>query len=81
MLRYILYLDEKRLYSRKFGYKVQLLSETLALGARYAEIPLRFGNRAAGVSKFETGTAFDILMTCLRTRMHRMKMHLGRKGD
>jgi len=63
-------LSEAHLYSKKFGYKVQLLSETLATGAKYSEIPLNFDNRYAGISKFEKGTAFDILSSCLRTRLH-----------
>lgn len=58
------------LYSKKFGYKVQLLSETLRTGARYAEIPLNFQNRAAGSSKFSSDTTWEILLACLRTRFN-----------
>lgn len=65
-------LSPTHLYSKQFGYKLQLLSETLVTGARYAEIPLNFGHRMAGVSKFEAGTAFDILKTCIKTRMSAM---------
>ena len=57
-----------RLYSKKFGYKLQLLYENVHSGIRYAEIPLRFDNRAAGKSKFESGTIFEILFTCIRAR-------------
>lgn len=63
-------LDPKHLHSKKFGYKVQLLSETLALGARYAEVPLHFGERMHGESKMELNTAFDILRACLSTRLN-----------
>ena len=74
-------LDPSHLYSRKFGYKVQLLAETLNLKARYKEIPLRFRERTAGSSKFETwsmapgiamtgGTTGEILSACFRTRFH-----------
>lgn len=61
---------ERRLYSRKFGYKVQLLSETIRSGARYAEIPLVFEDRAGGTSKFEPGTAVEVLWACIKTRLH-----------
>jgi len=61
-------LDPARLHSKKFGYKVQLLSEILSTGARYAEIPLLFANRSAGVSKFEAGTVWDILRSCWLAR-------------
>lgn len=58
------------LHSRKFGYKVQLLSETLALGAKFKEVPLKFANREAGASKFESDTTKEILLSCLLTRWY-----------
>lgn len=61
-------LDPEHLFSKKFGYKLQLLYETLKLGARYGEIPLQFQNRIAGKSKFEAGTIWEILITCFKTR-------------
>jgi dolichol-phosphate mannosyltransferase len=33
-------LNGSHLYSKSFGYKLQLLYETLALGAKYKEVPL-----------------------------------------
>ena len=65
-------LNTEHLYSKKFGYKIQLLYETLATGAHYTEIPLLFENRTAGVSKFEAGTVFDILFTCFKVRLSRV---------
>ncbi|MDE1940507.1 MAG: polyprenol monophosphomannose synthase [Patescibacteria group bacterium] len=62
-------LRPEHLYSKGFGYKVQLLKETLEAGARYAEVPLRFQNRAAGESKFEPDTTWEVLWACLRTRI------------
>lgn len=62
-------LSPDHLYSKKFGYKIQLLSEILMGGARYTEIPLQFGHRQAGSSKFENDTATDILLTCFKTRL------------
>jgi len=56
------------LYSRKFGYKVQLLSETLNMGAKFKEVPLKFENRTSGQSKFEPDTSIEILVSCLKTR-------------
>ena len=63
-------LNPDHLYSKKFGYKLQLLHETLALGARYAEIPLQFQNRRMGTSKFEAGTITETLGACVKTRLH-----------
>lgn len=56
------------LHSRKFGYKVQLLSETLAMGAKFKEVPLKFENRTSGQSKFEPDTSIEILISCIKTR-------------
>lgn len=55
-------------YSRKFGYKVQWLAETLWMGAKFKEVPLKFANRTEGVSKFESDTTSEILVSCLKTR-------------
>lgn len=57
-----------RLLSRSFGYKLQLLFETLKMGAKYKEIPLEFHVRNAGESKIETKTAKDILLVALKLR-------------
>lgn len=53
-------LDYKHLYTRSFGYKLQLLYETLKLGAKFKEVPLQFKVRDAGQSKIESKTAKDI---------------------
>ena len=55
-------------YSRKFGYKVQWLAETLWMGAKFKEGPLKFANRVEGVSKFESDTTSEILISCVKTR-------------
>jgi len=60
--------DFDRLYSRKFGYKVQLLLETLNMGAKFKEVPLKFKNRSAGESKFESDTTTEILLSCFKSR-------------
>jgi dolichol-phosphate mannosyltransferase len=57
------------LKSKRFGYKIQWLSETIQLGARYKEIPLKFENRRAGVSKFSWPVIFDILRVCIAVRL------------
>ncbi len=62
-------LNEEHLFSKGFGYKVQLLYETIAIGSRFTEIPLNFQNRHSGISKFEINTAIDVLMSCLKTRV------------
>ncbi len=61
-------MEFSHLYSKKFGYKVQLLSETLAMGARFKEVPLKFENRTSGESKFESDTTTEILLSCIKTR-------------
>lgn len=55
-------------YSRKFGYKVQWLAETLWMGAKFKEVPLKFANRTEGASKFESDTTSEILISCVKTR-------------
>ncbi len=56
------------LLSRSFGYKLQLLYETLAMGARFKEIPLNFMVRNAGESKIEAKTAQDIFRVAFLMR-------------
>jgi len=63
-------LNVNHLYSKKFGYKVQLLSETLMLGAKYKEIPLNFDDRRADLSKFESTTTIEVLVSCIKTRLY-----------
>lgn len=62
-------LSPQHLYSKKFGYKLQLLKELFDMQPKYTEIPLQFQNRNAGKSKFELDTIFEILYTCFRTRL------------
>lgn len=61
-------LRPEHFYSRKFGYKVQWLLETLDLGARFKEVPLKFANRESGSSKFESDTTTEILISCIKSR-------------
>jgi dolichol-phosphate mannosyltransferase len=61
-------LDFNHLYTRSFGYKLQLLYETLALGAKFTEVPLQFGVRTTGESKIEPQTAKDIFLVALKMR-------------
>lgn len=63
-------LRPEHFYSRKFGYKVQLLLETLDLGAKFKEVPLKFENRTGGASKFESDTTTEILISCIKTRWY-----------
>ncbi|MFA4827039.1 MAG: glycosyltransferase [Candidatus Shapirobacteria bacterium] len=62
--------DFKHLYSRSFGYKLQLLFEILAMNAKFTEIPLQFNVRTAGESKIEPQTAKEILRVALTLRWH-----------
>ncbi len=57
-----------RLLTKSFGYKLQLLYETLQMGAKFKEIPLNFHVRNAGESKIESKTAKDIFRVALLLR-------------
>ncbi len=72
---YKLNLNPDHLHSKKFGYKIQLLSEILQLGAKYKEIPLTFDDRHAGISKFESTTTLEVLIACIKTRFHEHNTH------
>lgn len=61
-------LDTHSLYSKGFGYKTQLLSEIIAMGAKYKEVPLKFKRRQFGASKFQSNTIKEILISCIKTR-------------
>jgi len=60
----------RHLITRSFGYKLQLLYETLKMGAKFKEIPLEFHVRNAGESKIESKTAKDIFMVALKMRWY-----------
>ncbi|MFA6602989.1 MAG: glycosyltransferase [Candidatus Shapirobacteria bacterium] len=60
--------DFSHLYSRSFGYKLQLLFETLKMGARFTEIPLQFQIRTTDESKIEAKTAKDIFRVAFLLR-------------
>ena len=57
-----------RLLTKSFGYKLQLLFETLKMGAKFKEIPLQFNVRNAGESKIEPKTAKDIFRVAFLLR-------------
>lgn len=60
----------RHLLTRSFGYKLQLLFETLKMGAKFKEIPLEFHVRNAGESKIEPKTAKDILLVAIKLRWY-----------
>lgn len=62
--------DFDHLLSKSFGYKLQLLFETIKMGAKYTEIPLNFQVRNAGESKIEPKTAKDIFRVAFLLRWH-----------
>lgn len=59
---------KNHLLTRSFGYKLQLLFETLKMGAKYKEVPLEFHVRNAGESKIEASTAKDIFKVAFLLR-------------
>ncbi len=61
-------MDYHRLLTRSFGYKLQLLYETLQMKAKFKEIPLKFHVRNAGESKIEANTAKDIFRVAFLLR-------------
>lgn len=63
-------LDPQHLYSKSFGYKLQILYETLDLGAKFKEVPLQFKVRNAGLSKIEPKTAKDIFRVVFLLRLN-----------
>ncbi|MBU1088255.1 glycosyltransferase [Patescibacteria group bacterium] len=63
-------MDYHNLYSKSFGYKLELLFNTLKLKPKFKEIPLKFQVRTAGESKIQTQTAKDIFRVAVLLRWH-----------
>lgn len=61
-------LDFSHLYTKSFGYKFQLLFETLKLGAKFKEVPLVFNVRTTGESKIEKQATIEMLMVVFKIR-------------
>lgn len=61
-------LNFDHLYTKSFGYKFQLLFETLKLGAKFKEVPLQFGLRETGESKIEKQATIEMLMVVFKIR-------------
>jgi len=61
-------MDYSHLLTKSFGYKLQLLFQTLKMGAKFTEIPLKFQVRNAGQSKIEPQTAKDIFRVAFLLR-------------
>ena len=61
-------LDYSHLYTKSFGYKFQLLFETLKLGAKFKEVPLIFNVRTTGESKIEKQATIEMLMVVFKIR-------------
>jgi dolichol-phosphate mannosyltransferase len=62
-------IDYHNLITHGFGYKLELLARMLAQGARYTEIPLRFGLRESGESKITKQTAKEIMLAVVALRI------------
>ena len=63
-------LESNHLHTRGFAYKMQMLFETLQLGARFKEVPLQFQVRTTGESKIERNAVVDGIRVCFLTRWH-----------
>lgn len=62
-------MDMDNLYSKSFAYKIEFLYKMVALKAKVKEIPLKFQVRDRGVSKIDTKTAKEILLTSIKLRL------------
>ena len=62
-------LNLEKMYSKNFGYKLELLYKMTVLGAKIKEIPLKFKLRNKGESKIESETPKEMLKTILRIRL------------
>lgn len=63
-------MDMGHLYSKSFGYKLEFLFKMVKLGAKVAEIPLKFGLREKGESKITSQTAQEIFKTVVKLRFN-----------
>lgn len=61
-------MDMDHLYSKSFAYKIEFLYKMIALKAKVKEISLKFQVRDRGVSKIDTKTAKEILVTSIKLR-------------
>jgi len=61
-------MDYSHLLTRSFAYKLQLLFETLKMGAKFKEVPLKFKVRNAGESKIEPQTAKNTFRVAILLR-------------
>jgi dolichol-phosphate mannosyltransferase len=73
-------LDLAHLHTRGFAYKMQLLFETLQLGAKFKEVPLQFQARTTGESKIERNAVIDGIRVCLLTRLRSRGQPIDRSG-
>lgn len=63
-------IDFKVWHSYQFSYKLQMIHQLVSLGAKFKEIPLKFGLRMKGESKITSQTAKDSLRTAILTRLY-----------
>lgn len=54
-------LDENKILSKRYAYKIQLLYEMVKMGAKVKEIPIKFLEREGGSSKSSMKDIFDSL--------------------
>jgi dolichol-phosphate mannosyltransferase len=62
-------IDYHNLINYGFSYKLELLIRILAQGAKYSEIPLRFGIRVSGESKITKQTVKEIMLAVIALRI------------
>ncbi len=62
-------IDLDYLLSKGFGYKVQLLNKIIFINSRYTEIPLVFGSRFSGSSKFTLLTIIELAYVLVRLKI------------
>ncbi len=63
-------LDFSAVLSKGFAYKIDLLYKMHKLGAKFKEVPIKFGLRDRGVSKMESNNTLDSMKVVLGLRLH-----------
>jgi len=66
-------LDENRILSKRYAYKIHLLYEMIKMGAKVKEIPIKFLEREGGNSKSSLGDILDSLGVVFALFLRKLK--------
>ena len=73
-------IDLDRISSSGYGFQIETSFRELEQGARVAEIPIHFRERAEGASKMTGAIAFEALLKVLQLRVESVAARLARYG-